>query len=97
MKKILSLCALLTILIAISCKNAPETNQPVTTEEKVIDKSGSEYTSEYICPMHCKGSGSESTGECPICGMDYVINKDIDHSGHDHDHHHGHGHDHHHH
>lgn len=39
------------------------------------DKTGPEYTSNYICPMHCDGSGSEEPGECPVCGMDYVKNE----------------------
>jgi uncharacterized lipoprotein len=38
------------------------------------DKSGKEYTSAYICPMHCETSGSDTTGTCPTCGMDYVQN-----------------------
>lgn len=42
-----------------------------------VDKSGPEYTSLYICPMHCDGSGSDEPGECPVCGMDYVQNEDI--------------------
>lgn len=40
------------------------------------EKAGPEYTSKYICPMHCKGSGSDTTGVCPKCGMDYVVNKE---------------------
>ena len=69
-------------------------------------KDGKEYTSAYICPMHCPESGSDSAGKCPVCTMDYVANKDYkaeehnhdghDHGsedGHDHDHSHG-GHDH---
>ena len=36
---------------------------------------GKEYTSAYICPMHCEGSGSEQAGKCPVCGMDYVKNE----------------------
>lgn len=51
--------------MACSGNNAPQT-----------DQSGKEYTSTYICPMHCEGSGSAETGECPVCGMDYVKNKD---------------------
>jgi hypothetical protein len=62
-------------------------------------KQGPEYTSAYVCPMHCKGSGSDQAGKCPVCGMDYVVNKDHkkdhemghdeghgedDHEGHDH-------------
>jgi hypothetical protein len=56
-------------------------------------KQGKEYTSAYICPMHCEGSGSENSGKCPVCGMDYVVNEDYepgDHKGEDHD---GHDHD----
>lgn len=62
---------------------------------------GKEYTSAYICPMHCEGSGSDTTGKCPVCGMDYVKNEKFkgenpaageDHEGHDHDDHEGHNH-----
>ncbi len=43
--------------------------------EKAKDKTGKEYTAAYICPMHCKGSGSDKAGTCPVCKMDYVKNK----------------------
>ena len=46
------------------------------------DKQGKEFTSEYICPMHCEGSGSDAAGTCPVCGMDYV--KNDSHEGHNH-------------
>lgn len=39
-----------------------------------VDKTGKAYTSAYICPMHCEGSGSDQPGTCPVCGMDYVAN-----------------------
>ena len=45
-------------------------------ESGTVDKSGPEYTSAYICPMHCEGSGSDQAGQCPECGMDYVANAD---------------------
>lgn len=48
------------------------------------DKQGKEYTSAYICPMHCEGSGSETAGKCPVCGMDYVKNDNHNHDGHNH-------------
>jgi hypothetical protein len=48
-----------------SCGN--KTNQ-------VSDQKGKEYTSAFICPMHCEGSGSDQAGKCPVCGMDYVKN-----------------------
>jgi hypothetical protein len=53
-----------------------------------VDQSGPEYTSAYICPMHCTGSGSDKPGTCPVCGMDYVVNEgdDQSHDGHDHSH-----------
>ena len=57
-------------------------------EEDTITKSaeqGKEYTSAYICTMHCEGSGSDEAGTCPVCGMVYVANKDpVDHEGHEH-------------
>lgn len=36
---------------------------------------GPEYTSAYVCPMHCEGSGSAEPGKCPVCGMEYVANE----------------------
>lgn len=43
-------------------------------ETMEVDSAGPEFTSAYICPMHCKGSGSDAPGACPVCGMDYVAN-----------------------
>jgi|AntRauTorckE5430_2_1112549.scaffolds.fasta_scaffold06469_1 hypothetical protein len=43
-------------------------------EESAIDKTGKEYTSAYVCPMHCEGSGSDAAGTCPKCKMVYVEN-----------------------
>ena len=45
---------------------------------------GKEYTSAYVCPMHCEGSGSEEAGTCPKCGMDYVAQADHVKDGHSH-------------
>lgn len=45
---------------------------------------GKEYTSAYVCPMHCEGSGSAEMGECPVCGMDYVVHEDHVDDGHTH-------------
>lgn len=67
-------------------------------ENKTEDTQGKEYTSAYVCPMHCTGSGSDKAGTCPVCKMDYVANEkagksDADsHKGHDHDSHEGHKH-----
>ncbi|MDX1665645.1 MAG: heavy metal-binding domain-containing protein [Saprospiraceae bacterium] len=45
---------------------------------------GPEYTSTYVCPMHCEGSGSEEPGKCPVCGMDYVLRTEHEANGHTH-------------
>ncbi len=46
---------------------------------------GKEYTSAYVCPMHCDGSGSDEAGTCPECGMDYVKNEEHTEDEHSHD------------
>jgi len=53
------------------------TTEAGTTIEAATDKSGKEFTSTYVCPMHCKGSGSETAGSCPVCGMEYVASADL--------------------
>lgn len=53
-------------------------------DNKAADENGPEYTSAYVCPMHCEGSGSAEPGQCPVCGMDYVMNEDHKADGHDH-------------
>lgn len=47
-------------------------------DSAVDDMSGPEYTSAYICPMHCEGSGSDAPGKCPVCGMDYVAKAELE-------------------
>ena len=51
------------------------TTSDTTTEDETTEL-GKEYTSKYICPMHCKGSGSDKPGTCPVCGMEYIENPD---------------------
>ena len=93
--------AVLTVGLALaSCgnKGGGDAATPTKTEQKSdkADKTGKEYTSAYVCPMHCKGSGSDAPGKCPVCKMDYVKNdgKSNGHDGHDHDEHDHHGHEH---
>ncbi|MEO0337713.1 MAG: heavy metal-binding domain-containing protein [Bacteroidota bacterium] len=45
---------------------------------------GKEYTSAYVCPMHCEGSGAEEAGTCPACGMDYIAQAEHTSDGHSH-------------
>ena len=77
-------------------KTATEAAEAVKEE---MGKTGMEYTSAYVCPMHCKGSGSDVAGKCPVCGMDYVMNEnamkgDDSAEGGEHDHDAGDGHNH---
>lgn len=73
----------------LACKHSHEHSNNADATENV-DQSGPEYTSAYICPMHCKGSGSAEPGNCPVCGMAYVANENQNaeegenHDGHDH-------------
>lgn len=67
MKKILYF-TLLIGFVFISCKSKTESQESKIQKE---DQSGPEYTSAYICPMYCKGSGSDKPGLCPVCGMEY--------------------------
>ena len=66
---------ILFFLIAIftSCGQKKEATSDMSTSTETASL-GKEYTSAYVCPMHCKGSGSEAEGKCPVCEMDYVKN-----------------------
>lgn len=69
---------LTTPLLFNAC--ADSSNKAESTEEST--EQGKEFTSAYVCPMHCEGSGSEEPGKCPSCGMAYV--EKHDHDGHSH-------------
>lgn len=75
------------VILTMHCK--PKTEEPAAPKIEKPDTSGPEYTSKYICPMFCKGSGSDQPGVCPACGMDYVLNENLDEPdepAHDHSH-----------
>lgn len=81
----LMIFSLLTLGI-YSCGDGKKTDSK-TEQTEDATKQGKEYTSDYICPMHCEGSGSEKPGECRVCGMKYKKNDKTtteDHSGHNH-------------
>jgi len=72
---------LFTAALISSCGNG------ASKSTKTEQGEGKEYTSAYVCPMHCKDSGSDEAGKCPVCGMDYVKNenhKPESHEGHNH-------------
>lgn len=60
---------LLTGIAVSSCGNK-------STRSTGTEQQGKEYTSAYVCPLHCEESGSDEAGKCPVCGMDYVLNED---------------------
>lgn len=74
-KTIIKILVVGLLLTTASCKNNQKENSPTKTEQ--AENKGKEYTSAYVCPMHCKDSGSDKEGKCPTCGMDYVKNKDF--------------------
>ena len=73
-------------LLYTSCSGGHD-NQDQNTEQSYA------YTADYICPMHCEGSGSDKAGKCPVCKMDYVMNESKATEEHNHDNHEGHDHD----
>jgi predicted nucleic acid binding AN1-type Zn finger protein len=81
---IMTIFACTSMLMLSSCKSG-SSEKKAESKEMSAEK-GKEYTSKYICPMHCEGSGSETEGQCPVCGMDYVLNDEYKNTGHDHDH-----------
>ena len=83
--KLFSLLLVFGAFMAVSaCNNSSGKDSSEKMEE--VDKNGPEYTSAYVCPMHCDGSGSAEQGECPVCGMAYVANEDMKGNGDGHDH-----------
>jgi len=86
-KTILGILVFGLMLTMVSCKDAKK-EDPITKTDQ-SEKKGKEYASAYVCPMHCKDSGSNKEGKCPTCGMDYVKNEDYkketkNHEGHNH-------------
>ena len=70
-----------TALFAASCGGGHSHEHEQT---EVHHGEGKEYNSDYVCPMHCEGSGSKEAGTCPVCGMDYVTQAEHAEDGHTH-------------
>jgi uncharacterized paraquat-inducible protein A len=79
-KSILLALVVLASVLMVSCKDNKAEIKTETTE-----KQGKEYTSAYVCPMHCDGSGSDTEGTCDTCGMALVKNEDHKANGHKHE------------
>ena len=65
--------SMIFILFSLMCASVLTSSCGVKKAD-AVEQQGKEYTSAYICPMHCEGSGSESAGTCPVCAMDYKKN-----------------------
>ena len=88
MNTLKSACAILLIFAActifVSCQSEPKAPAPPPIE-RAKDVNGKEYTSRYICPMRCVGSGTEVKGQiCPACEMKLRENRNHPHYGHNH-------------
>jgi hypothetical protein len=63
-------------LYSVSCSNTSHDHhnhqEAAGTTTEAVHGATAEFTSAYICPMHCEGSGSREPGKCPSCEMDYV-------------------------
>ncbi|MEZ4896214.1 MAG: heavy metal-binding domain-containing protein [Saprospiraceae bacterium] len=92
---LLTICAMVWMLGSCG-SNSGESNsqESMDQQEAATDRAmdttsvhgnGKEYTSAYVCPMHCEGSGSDEPGKCPVCGMDYVAQAEHIKDGHSHE------------
>ncbi len=90
-KSILGSIVLIAAVSILSCKDKKgETKVETKVEAKIeteitTEKQGKEYTSAYVCPMHCADSGSDAEGTCDTCGMTLVKNEDHKANGHSHE------------
>jgi len=71
-------------LAMVGCGGATSGNTEAKEVAVESHGEGTAYTSAYVCPMHCKDSGSDQAGNCPACGMDYVSQADHANDGHAH-------------
>ena len=58
------------VVISDNSEESVKSDENVNTQAEL----GNEYTAKYICPNHCKGSGSDKEGECSICEMELMEN-----------------------
>ncbi len=75
---------LILLLVSLLTSSSMIYSCGTSADNSKTEQQGKEYTSAYICPMHCADSGSETAGKCPVCGMDYVKNENHKDDGHQH-------------
>jgi uncharacterized paraquat-inducible protein A len=79
LKSILGAMLIMATISMVSCKENEAKIKPTTEDDQ-----GNEYTSAYVCPMHCKDSGSDKEGTCDSCGMTLIKNEKHTANGHTH-------------
>lgn len=81
-----TLTVLMLTFALVACGGEQTTEEDMTTSpvSEMPHGEGKAYTSPYVCPMHCEGSGSEEAGNCPVCGMAYVEHDEHTSNGHEH-------------
>ena len=85
MKKLLfSTLTVLSLALAACGSDHQHDHGNAAPGEAKAHGTGKAYTSAYVCPMHCQGSGSDQPGTCPACGMDYVAQTEHVKDGHNH-------------
>ena len=55
--------------------NQLQTDNDTINRSETIEEDA-DYTSKYVCPMHCEGSGTNEKGNCKVCGMELIENFD---------------------
>ncbi|MBK8562043.1 MAG: hypothetical protein IPN76_01470 [Saprospiraceae bacterium] len=84
MKKLIySILAMATFTL-VACGSDHQHKNSASGSEAKAHGTTKEYTSAYVCPMHCEGSGSDQPGKCPVCEMDYVALSEHLNDGHNH-------------
>ncbi len=73
----------LTIFLSVfmNCGGGENTTKHIPSTEHGTSAA---YNSDYVCPMHCPGSGSNKVGICPACGMNYIELSEHMKNGHSH-------------
>lgn len=85
MKNFKSILVAMMVVVSVSMMSCKDNKKETVTEaETTLENQGKEYTSAYVCPMHCEDSGSDKEGTCGTCGMTLVKNEDHKSDGHKH-------------
>ncbi len=83
-KLIFSFLTIATLGLAACGGDHQHEQGDATSSEAKAHGASKEFTSAYVCPMHCQGSGGDQAGTCPACGMDYVVQSEHVKDGHHH-------------